>query len=98
MDPALIRALDVGQVAYVYRGGVTYVQVKRLISGPAALRAPGGMAAARPASDAPGLAGPVPRPAPVHAAAAAAGPAAAGPPLPDVSELLDEAFGPEPGR
>ena len=29
VDPDLIRALDVGQAGYIYRGGVTYVQVKR---------------------------------------------------------------------
>ena len=34
VDPDLIRALDVGQVAYIYRGGVTYVQVKRLVAAP----------------------------------------------------------------
>ncbi len=44
-DPALIRSLDVGQVGYIYRGGVTYVQVKRLIGGPAALPGPGRAAA-----------------------------------------------------
>jgi hypothetical protein len=38
-DPAIIRALDVGQAAYIYRGGVTYTQIKRLVSGPAALAA-----------------------------------------------------------
>ncbi|MGD0554559.1 MAG: hypothetical protein ABSA93_06215 [Streptosporangiaceae bacterium] len=37
LDPDLVRRLDVGQVAYVYRGGVTFVQVKRLIGGQAAL-------------------------------------------------------------
>jgi hypothetical protein len=37
VDPDLIRRLDVGQAAYVYRGGVTYVQVKRLTAAPAAL-------------------------------------------------------------
>jgi hypothetical protein len=42
VDPALIRALDVGQAAYIYRGGATYVQVKRLVAAPAAL---GGLAA-----------------------------------------------------
>jgi hypothetical protein len=36
-DPALIRSLDTGQVAYIYRGGVTYIQVKRLIGNPPAL-------------------------------------------------------------
>ena len=37
VDPALIRALDVGQAAYIFRGGVTYVQVKRLVTAPAAV-------------------------------------------------------------
>ena len=37
VDPALIRALDVGQAAYIYRGGATYVQVKRLVAAPAAV-------------------------------------------------------------
>ena len=44
VDPEIIRALDVGQAAYIYRGGVTYVQVKRLVAGPAELPRP----AARP--------------------------------------------------
>jgi hypothetical protein len=35
VDPALIRSLDVGQVAYLYRGGVTYIQIKRLVAAPA---------------------------------------------------------------
>jgi hypothetical protein len=38
-DPALVRHLDVGQGAYLYRGGVTYTQVKRLVAGPAAVAA-----------------------------------------------------------
>jgi hypothetical protein len=37
VDPELVRGLGVGQAAYVYQGGVTYVQVKRLIGAPAAL-------------------------------------------------------------
>jgi hypothetical protein len=37
LDPDIVRQLDVGQAAYVYRGGVTYVQVKRLIGTQAAL-------------------------------------------------------------
>jgi hypothetical protein len=86
-DPDLIRALDVGQVAYIYRGGVTYVQVKRLVAAPAALPAPGpaaGRAGTAPQSQArPGPADPpLPRP--------------SARPLPDVGVLLDEAFGPEP--
>ena len=36
-DPDRIRGLEVGQAAYLHRGGVTYVQVKRLVAGPAAL-------------------------------------------------------------
>jgi hypothetical protein len=37
LDADIVRRLDVGQVAYVYRGGVTYVQVKRLTGRQAAL-------------------------------------------------------------
>lgn len=40
VNPDIIRSLDVGQAAYISRGGVTYVQVKRLVAGPAALPAP----------------------------------------------------------
>ena len=47
VDPEIIRGLDVGQAAYIYRGGVTYVQIKRLVAGPAEL--PARSAAARPA-------------------------------------------------
>ena len=141
-DPALIRSLDVGQVAYIYRGGVTFVQVKRLIGGPAGLPAAAGQAAAAPPGMAPsrtvaapqdkakahygpaghsaaehglaehGPAGrmpPEPAPAPLRpgrdgpSQPPASGPApppvpptaAARQRLPDVSELLDEAFGPE---
>jgi hypothetical protein len=109
VDPALIRALDVGQAAYIYRGGVTYVQVKRLVAPPAALSAPGvapARAAAAPAAagqqssappsalrQPPGLQ-PASRPGPQ--------PPPPGPHLgtrtvlPDVGALLDEAFGTEP--
>ena len=72
----LSTTLDTGQVAYLYRGGVTYVQVKRLV----ATAAP--VAAARPAAP--------------QAAVTRAAPAR--PALPDISELLDVAFGPEPAR
>jgi hypothetical protein len=79
-DPALIRALDVGQAAYIYRGGVTYTQVKRLVAGPAAV--PAGPAAV-----------PVPAVA-ASGAGSAAAPADARPPeLPDISAFLDAAFG-----
>jgi hypothetical protein len=81
VDPDLIRALDVGQAAYIYRGGVTYVQVKRLVTAPAALPPP--------------PAGPVPR-RPAAAPQAATRPPRPPRPLPDASTLLDEAFGAEP--
>jgi hypothetical protein len=85
-DPAIIRSLDTGQAAYIYRGGVTFVQIKRLIAAPAALArepVPPGepvrrAAATRPAAGPPGG---EPRPAPP----------------PDAGSLLDEAFGNETG-
>jgi len=79
VDAALIRALDVGQVAYIYRGGVTYVQVKRLVGAPAAVAGPADavLAADRAQAD-----------------PERADPAASGATLPDVSALLDAAFGP----
>ena len=83
-DPAIIRRLDVGQAAYIYRGGVTYVQVKRLVAAPAALPlAP--WAQPRPGGPAPGRG---------EAAAPAARRAAAA--LPDITAFLDDAFGPAP--
>jgi hypothetical protein len=85
-DPAIIRSLDTGQAAYIYRGGVTYVQVKRLVAAPAALtREP--MAPGQPVSTTSAT-----RP-----AAAPAGQQPAAAPPPDASPLLDEAFGQEPG-
>ena len=92
VDPALIRALDVGQAAYIYRGGVTYVQVKRLVAPPAALQArrvaptrpaAGHMEARQPPPAPPAGQQPPPRPHPQPAP-------------PDVGPLLDEAFGAEP--
>ena len=98
MDPELIRGLDVGQAAYIYRGGVTYVQVKRLVAGPAELASPvPASAAAAPGEQAEVF----PAGADPAAAAAAADPprvagqTGAGRPA-DVSALLDEAFGEEP--
>jgi hypothetical protein len=110
VDPELIRGLDVGQAAYIFRGGVTYVQVKRLVAGPAELAGPatGGTAAAGARSgeqaDVPAAGGPPAGPVP-----AGMPPAPAGGPVPgvpgsdpgatrpaDVSALLDEAFGEEP--
>lgn len=82
LDADIVRQLDVGQAAYVYRGGVTYVQVKRLTG-----RQP---AIAPPAGDAPTV--PLPAvPVPVVAMPAQWPPAP--PPPPDASEVLDEAFG-----
>jgi len=37
LDGDLVRRLEVGQVAYVYRGGVTFLQIKRLTGRQAAL-------------------------------------------------------------
>jgi hypothetical protein len=91
VDAELIRALAVGQAAYIYRGGVSYVQVKRLVAGPAQL-------SPAPAARVPAAAG-------AAAAGGMARPDAAGQPgeppgvrpLADIGPLLDEAFGPEPG-
>jgi hypothetical protein len=82
VDPDLIRSLDVGQAAYIYRGGVTYVQVKRLVTAPAALPAPGQAPTAAP--DTP------------DTVSRRAAPAPAPSPLPDARPLLDQAFGAEP--
>jgi hypothetical protein len=87
VDPALIRALDVGQAAYIFRGGVTYLQVKRLVTAPAAVGPPTtGPGPATPATPAPAAAGQRPAPAPARAPQR----------LPDAGSLLDEAFGAEP--
>jgi hypothetical protein len=99
-DPALIRTLGVGQVGYIYRGGVTYLQVKRLLAAPAALANPAAGGAHQAGQERPagrqelatGL-----------AAAPLTGPPAgeAEPPVPRpasaAAALLDEAFGPDPG-
>ena len=88
LDPDLVRQLDVGQAAYVYRGGVTFVQVKRLVAAQAVLPW-GGDPPGPPRSwgeaippDPPGPPGPP-------------GPAGAAPVrLPEVGAVLDEAFPP----
>jgi len=89
VDGDLVRQLDVGQAAYVYRGGVTYVQVKRLIGRQAALGAAGSVA---PAVSALPYSAPVRRQVPEPGGAAPG--SESGSELPDVSEVLDEAFGP----
>ncbi len=131
-DPALIRNLDVGQAAYIYRGGVTFVQVKRLVAATAGLGAgaqpdagsqpgPAGEAAVGDRAGAAGHPGAPGRPGPAGLAqpedgdrdgpSAPPGAGQTGPRLPagscgqvpfprpgslsDVSEVLDEAFGPD---
>jgi hypothetical protein len=91
VDPDLVRGLGVGQVAYVHQGGVSYIQIKRVVAAPAALARVAGATS----------------PAPAAAAAAAAAVAPAAAPrtrdaevreLAEVGAFLDEAFGPrEPG-
>jgi hypothetical protein len=96
-DPALIRRLEVGQAAYIYRGGVTFVQVKRLVAAPAALAEPppASHRALHPAAAvAGGQAEPASAPAAPLPADAAGLPAVA---AADVTALLNEAFGTEPG-
>jgi len=125
LDGDLVRRLDVGQVCYVYRGGVTFLQIKRLTGQQAAIgRGTGAAATAAPrAANASGGATTMPLPAIREApaprvrvpgngppwgpvgwppdAADAPGtlvPGASGTPvpgaaLPDVGEVLDEAFG-----
>jgi hypothetical protein len=89
-DPDLIRRLDVGQAAYIFRGGVTFTQVKRLVAGPAALGAVPIRGAGTPTHPVgPGRAEHPPDPAVVLAQPAPAG-------LPDITALLDEAFGSRP--
>ena len=105
-DPALIRRLEVGQAAYIYQGGVTFVQVKRLLAAPAALakppaaghRAPHRAAAAT--GDQAGRASAAWPASPPGALLPADATAPAGQPdvtAADVAALLDEAFGAEPG-
>jgi hypothetical protein len=130
LDGDLVRRLDVGQVCYVYRGGVTFLQIKRLTGRQAAIgrgaaaptppaadpgevpaASPRGGAAPEPPTVPFPAVGAVPggEPAPWAASAGAASvppwgradwpghgnPATPvpGPALPDVSEVLDEAFG-----
>jgi len=125
LDGDLIRRLDVGQVCYVYRGGVTFLQIKRLTGQQAAIgRGTGAAATAAPqAANASGGATTMPLPAIREASAPRARVPGNGPPwgpvgwppdaadapgtpvpgasgtgvpgaaLPDVGEVLDEAFG-----
>jgi hypothetical protein len=117
LDGDLVRRLDVGQVCYVYRGGVTFLQIKRLTGQQAAIGR-GTVAAGTAAPQATGASGgattmplpaireapapevPVPANGPPwgpvgwpRSAADAPGTPVSGAVLPDVSEVLDEAFG-----
>ncbi|HTT51679.1 MAG TPA: hypothetical protein VMH35_09800, partial [Streptosporangiaceae bacterium] len=94
VDADLIRGLGVGQAAYIYRGGVTYVQVKRTVAEPAQLATAPVAAPAGPARS-PGGAGHLGRPGGRDGAGGLGG-GPGPPPLADVGALLDEAFGPEP--
>jgi hypothetical protein len=82
VDPDLVRGLGVGQVAYVHQGGVSYIQVKRVVGAPAALPPVG---AAPPA--------PVAPPAPESGAHDAVHDVDARE-LVTLGAFLDEAFGP----
>jgi hypothetical protein len=79
VDPDLVRGLGVGQVAYVHQGGVSYIQVKRVVAAPAALPR-----VAAPPAPAPGVPAPAAEP-------AAPGPGARV--AAEVAAFLDEAFG-----
>jgi hypothetical protein len=105
VDSALIRRLEVGQAAYIYHGGVTFVQVKRLVAAPAALAEPPAAehraqhpAAAAAGEQARGASAAWPTsppgaPLPADATAPEGQPAVT---AADVAALLDEAFGAEP--
>jgi Type IV secretion-system coupling protein DNA-binding domain len=100
-DPTLIRTLGVGQTGYIYRGGVTYIQVKRLLATPAALAQP--PTAARqfpgvqePAAHEAGTGADSEPPAVAEKAVTSREPLRTGSP-PDVAAFLDDAFGTEPG-
>jgi hypothetical protein len=89
-DPDLIRGLDVGQAAYLFRGGVTFTQIKRLVAGPAAL---GGVVNRRTGRSAQPVATSRAEYA-TEPGVLPAQPATTG--LPDITALLDEAFGSRP--
>ena len=114
LDADIVRRLDVGQVAYIYRGGVTFLQIKRLTGRTAGWTAGGvrgsvgatvplpvvasgaGVGAGMPGSAVPGRPG-VPTQGAGMQGAGMTGTLGAMAPgamaLPDVSQLLDEAFG-----
>ena len=94
LDGDLVRRLDVGQVCYVYRGGVTFLQIKRLTGQQAAIGR--GLTATAPLAQFPAGAaatGTAPAGWPGRAAVAVSATPVPVPALPDASEVLDEAFG-----
>jgi hypothetical protein len=100
LDGDLVRQLDVGQVCYVYRGGVTFLQIKRLTGQQAAIgRGVGGApwaaaGAAVPVTTVPVATVPVTTvPVTTVPVTTVPGPILPGPTVPDASEVLDEAFG-----
>jgi hypothetical protein len=91
LDGDLVRRLDVGQACYVYRGGVTFLQVKRLTGRQAEIGSGTGVRSPDDTVPATVTAYPdSPMPAP---GAGRPGMTVPGPALADVGELLDEAFG-----
>jgi hypothetical protein len=108
LDGDLVRRLDVGQVAYIYRGGVTFLQIKRLtgrqpvighgpdaatIPLPVVAAVPGRWTASGVGAAEPAVAGAMSGAANGPVSGLAAGPPWVPAPRPDVSEVLDEAFG-----
>ena len=107
LDGDLVRRLDIGQVCYVYHGGVTFLQIKRLTGQQAAIGRGVPARAPQPESGAsgprtiplPGLGTPTPEtpggtPGPGWPATGSASAAPVpGPALPDAGEVLNEAFG-----
>jgi hypothetical protein len=94
IDAGLVRRLDVGQAAYLYRGGVTYVQVKRLTGRQAALAPAASAGDGVPACGGPGGYGGTGSP-PGRSGRGGLGWIAppGGTEPPDADEVLGEAFG-----
>ena len=91
VDPDLVRGLGVGQVAYLHQGGVSYIQVKRLVAAPAALPRVARSAPAAPRASAATGVGETKAPQEAAAERARSTDAAV---LAAVGAFLDEAFGP----
>jgi hypothetical protein len=91
VDADIVRSLDVGQVAYIHRGGVSYIQVKRVAADPPALYGP--LPAQPPGRRLPQAPAGPPSPTRPRSPVPPGPPGPAGPP-PDAGPLLDEVFGP----